>query len=66
MTECSLADMTHSDVQALSTSMLTSNSTLMKYYVKVNPQTQYRQAQEKLNGVLGKRSRTEDSEPADA
>jgi len=55
-------DMSHSDVQAVSTAMLTSESTLIRYYIKVHPQQQYRQAQDKLNKVLGKRARSDQDE----
>lgn len=54
--------MTHADMHAVSTAMLTSESTLLRYYVKVHPQDQYRQAQDKLNKVLGKRSRSQQEE----
>lgn len=54
-----LTDMSHADVHAVSTAMLTSESTLLRYYVKVHPQNEYRQAQERLNKVLGKRGRNE-------
>jgi predicted aconitase len=57
--------MTRSDLQALATSMLTSESVLLAHYIKVNPQEQYKQAQEKLDQVLGKRQRNEDEQEGD-
>lgn len=52
--------MTHSDVHAVSTAMLTSDSVLLKHYVHTNPQHEYQQAQQQLNSLLGKRVRGND------
>lgn len=54
---CCVLDLTHSQVNAISTAMLTSDSILLKHYIKINPKAQYRQAQETLDTVLGKRRR---------
>jgi hypothetical protein len=37
--------------------MLTSDSILLKHYVKINPKAQYKRAQDTLDSVLGKRRR---------
>ena len=49
------------DLQAVSATMLTSTSTLMRHYVRVNPAEQYA-AQANLDSVLGKRSRDSEGE----
>jgi hypothetical protein len=48
---------TMNDLQALSRSMLTSTSTLLKHYIRTPPNKDYERAQEQVNSVLGKRAR---------
>ncbi len=53
---------TEADVQALTTTMLTSRSTLLRSYLRVHPAIQYRRAQGNLDSVLGKRPREADED----
>ena len=47
------------DLNALSRSMLTSTSTLLRHYIRIKPTADYARAQAQLDSVLGKRSRDE-------
>lgn len=49
------------DLNAISRSMLTSTSTLLKSYIRINPQLDYSRAQGHLDSVLGKRVRVEEA-----